>query len=78
MNWFRLVPRIYGKGLHVWLGIVLIFLVAFQAYSGLRMAKGLYELRMIHLYNSYAIIVIALVHVYYGLGLLFFGLKYRR
>jgi len=77
MRFLTSVPKVFGKGLQVWLGMILFVLVAFQIYTGLQLAQGQYALDLYHRYNAlYLIIPIGLLHAYYGIGIWFFGFTY--
>lgn len=77
MDIFTTVPLIYGKGLNVWLGIVLLVQLTFQITIGIAMTRGFNDLRY-HKINAALIGVIAFVHTYYGIGVWFFNFKYGR
>ncbi len=77
MRFLTSVPKVFGKGLQVWLGVALFILVAFQIYSGLQLAQGQHSLNPYHRFSAlYLIIPIGLLHAYYGIGIWFFGFKY--
>ncbi|TLM98421.1 hypothetical protein FDZ73_23490 [bacterium] len=66
------IPLLWDKPVNVWLGIILIFLLGFQVLTG----KGIIKLPFTyHRVNAMAIVLIAAVHAYYGLGMWFFGFK---
>jgi len=81
MQFFTTVPRLFGKGIHIWLGLVLLVLLSLQAYTGLSLSKGIgatLDIRNYHKANAYLLISVVLVHAYYGIGLWFLGFKYRK
>jgi len=71
MNIFTTVPLIFGRPINVWLGIILLFLLAWQIYLGMKMVKGKMEYLKMHKINAALIIFIVLLHAYYGLGIWF-------
>ncbi|ATW28205.1 hypothetical protein [Candidatus Formimonas warabiya] len=68
------VPLILGKPLHLWLGIIMIFLLVFQVLTGKRILKLPF---VYHRLNAIAIIIIAAVHAFFGLGIWFFNFQIR-
>ena len=77
MRFLTSVPLIFGKGLNIWLGLVLFGLLTFQIISGLKLHKGAGYLFRYHKFNAlFLIIPVGLIHAYYGIGIWFFGFKY--
>ncbi|MEN6349404.1 MAG: hypothetical protein ABFD08_08450 [Syntrophomonas sp.] len=66
------IPLIAGKPLNLWLGIVLIFLVAFQVLTGKRWIPVPF---VYHRANGWIIAVVGLVHAFLGLGIWLLGFK---
>lgn len=78
---FTTVPRFYGKGLHIWLGPILLLLLIIQFATGTTMVRNpgsISNLLRFHSAVGLALFVVGLVHAYYGLGLWFFGFKYAK
>lgn len=75
MSHFTTVPVFLGKGLNVWLGIPLFFLLMFQLATGFLVNKGNYKLFKFHKINAVALLIIVLIHAYYGFGIWFLGFK---
>ena len=69
-----IVPLIYGKPLNVWLGFLLLAMLAFQIFTGKRWIK----LPIVyHRRNAMAMTAVALLHAFYGFGLWFLGFHVR-
>ncbi|HBP63133.1 MAG TPA: hypothetical protein DD730_02410 [Desulfosporosinus sp.] len=64
------VPLLWGKPLHLWLGIVLMVLVTLQILSGKRLIKLPFSF---HKRNAMFIALVAVVHAFFGLGIWFFN-----
>ena len=62
------VPILWGKPIHLWLGLILILLLTFQILSGKRIIKIPFSF---HRHNAILIVVVALVHAFFGLGIWF-------
>lgn len=68
-----IVPLVAGKPLHIWLGIILIPLLATQIILGVLMIKGRVNLLRAHKIFAILIALTALIHLFYGLGIWFFN-----
>jgi len=68
------VPLIWGKPIHIWLGLVLIVLLTLQILSGKHLIKLPFSF---HRRNAILIVLIAAVHVFFGLGIWFFNLPIK-
>ena len=66
------IPLIFGYPLHIWLGMFLFVLIAIQIFTGIMTHKGKMQYFKIHRLNVILIILVMLLHMYYGLGLWFF------
>lgn len=77
MSFLTTIPIIFGKPLHIWLGLVLAVLLAIQIYTGHYANKGKRGYLRIHLVNATIFILIAIVHIYLALGLWFFHFTIR-
>jgi len=64
------VPIVAGKPVHVWLGLVLLLLLAFQILTGKRWVKVPFAY---HRKNGWLMAIVALVHAFWGLGIWFGG-----
>lgn len=64
------VPLILGKPITVWLGILLIVLLTLQILSGKHLIKLPWTF---HRRNAMVIILIAVLHAFFGLGVWFFN-----
>lgn len=73
MEFFTTVPLVFGRPVNVWLGILLGVLLIWQIYLGIMMVRGRMNLLKLHKINATLIAIVAIVHVYYGLGIWFFG-----
>lgn len=79
MHFLTSVPLLLGKGVNVWLGLVLIGLLAFQITTGIIMFRGRRNLFRYHRFNGLFLIpLMAFVHLYYGIGVWFFGFQYGK
>lgn len=80
MSIFTTVPRLFGKGIHIWFGLVLLVLITIQLITGLGLARDTAPIgtRGFHELNGYLISAVAVVHAYFGVGLWFFGFKYKK
>ena len=77
MRFLTSVPIVFAKGLQVWLGLMLLGLSAFQIFTGIRLFRGRSSLIRYHKFNGlFLMIPIGFLHVYYGVGIWFFGFKY--
>jgi len=72
MSFLTTVPLIFGYPMHIWLGIILGILLTIQIIAGLMTVKGHAKYFKIHRVVWIFIAIIALIHMYYGLGLWFF------
>jgi hypothetical protein len=74
MEFLTTVPLIFGRPINVWLGIVLGVFLLLQIYLGIMMVRrGRMNLLKLHKINAILLLIIALVHAYYGLGIWFFN-----
>jgi hypothetical protein len=74
MEFLTIVPLVWGKPVNIWLGIVLAVLLLFQIYLGIMMVRrGRMNLLKLHKINAMLLLIVALVHAYYGLGIWFFN-----
>ena len=66
------VPVVFGLPLHLWLGILLLLLILLQVGIG----SGVIRMPFVwHRRNGYVILLIALIHAFFGLGIWFWGFK---
>ncbi len=77
MNFLTTVPLIFDKPIYVWLGIILLFLVALQIILGLMMVHGRPELLRYHKINAALIVLVIVFHALYGLGVWFFNFRIK-
>lgn len=70
-----IVPVFFGKPIHIWLGIILAFLLTWQIYLGINVYRGKFGILKYHKWNALAIAIVALVHMFFGLGIWFFGFR---
>lgn len=78
---FTIVPKFFGKAVHIWLGLVLLLLLTTQFTTGLSMARNpatISALHGFHTFVGYVLFGVGLVHAYYGIGLRFLGFKYAK
>ncbi len=75
MSYFTTVPVFFGKSLNVWLGIPLFLLLIFQLITGFLVNRGNDKLFKFHKINAVALLIIVLIHAYYGFGIWFLGFK---
>lgn len=68
------VPLVAGKPLHLWLGLILLLLLIFQVLTGKRIIKLPFAY---HRGNAMAIIFIAILHAYFGIGIWFFNFQIK-
>ena len=68
------VPLIAGQPLHLWLGIILFILLIFQVMTGKRWLKLPFAY---HRGNSMAIVLIAILHAYFAIGVWFFNFQIK-
>lgn len=74
MEFLTTVPIVFGRPINIWLGMVLGILLIFQIYLGIMMTRrGRMNLLKIHKINAALLLIAALVHAYYGLGIWFFN-----
>ena len=74
MEFLTTVPLIFGRPINVWLGIVLGVFLLFQIYLGIMMVRrGRINLLKLHKINAILLLIVTLVHAYYGLGIWFFN-----
>lgn len=73
MEFLTTVPLVFGRPVNVWLGILLGVLLLWQIYLGIMMVRGRMNLLKLHKINATLLVIIALVHAYYGLGVWFFN-----
>jgi hypothetical protein len=80
MSFLTTVPVILGKGINVWLGLVLLAQIGVQLSSGVVIYKNRGNIRLIayHRLNAIALSVVVFIHAYYGIGIWFLGFQYGR
>ncbi len=71
------VPLIAGKPIHIYLGLLLILLLTIQIITGIQMVKGKIKLLRVHKIFALLIILVAIVHIFYGLGIWFFNFRIK-
>ena len=59
------IPSVLGYPINIWEGIILLFLLTFQLFVGLRVIKIDFKW---HKWNGILIFTIALVHAFLGLS----------
>lgn len=64
-------PIIFDKPLYVWLGILLLPLLISQILTGIAMMKGKSGVLRYHKIIAILIIMVVIVHAFYGLSLWF-------
>jgi len=72
LNFLTTIPLILGYPAHIWLGLILALFLIIQITTGILMIKGKMQYLKIHRIVWILIALIALIHMYYGLGLWFF------
>ncbi len=77
MEFLTTVPLLWGRPANIWLGIVLLLLVAFQVTTGAMMVRGKIKFLRYHKINAALIILTILFHAYWGLGIWFFNFKIK-
>ncbi|MBU1146584.1 hypothetical protein KKD80_03500 [Patescibacteria group bacterium] len=77
MEFFTTVPLFWGKPMNIWLGIVLGVFLIFQIYLGIMMVRGRMNLLKLHKVNAAMLLLVALLHAYYGLGIWFFNFQIK-
>lgn len=70
-----IVPVIFGKPIHIWLGMILSILIFWQIYLGISIYKGKWNILKYHKWNAAAIVAIMLIHMFFGIGIWFFGFR---
>jgi len=73
MEFLTTVPLLFGRPANVWLGMVLAVLLLFQIYLGIMMVRGRMNFLKLHKINAAFLLIVALIHAYYGLGIWFFN-----
>jgi hypothetical protein len=71
------IPIIFDKPIYVWGGIILLFVLAIQVYSGYMITHGKPKYVKVHKINSLILIVLALGHALAGLAVWFFNAPVR-
>lgn len=66
------VPLVAGKPAHLWLGLLLLLMVAFQVGTGKRWIKVPFTY---HRKNGWAMAAAAVLHAFWGLGIWFFDFR---
>jgi len=77
MEFLTIVPLIFGRPANIWLGIILGVLLLFQIYLGMMMVRGRMNLLKLHKINAALLLLVALVHAYWGLGIWFFNFQIK-
>jgi hypothetical protein len=77
MEFLTTVPLIFGRPANIWLGIILGVLLLFQIYLGMMMVRGRMNLLKLHKINATLLLLVALVHAYWGLGIWFFNFQIK-
>lgn len=78
MEFFTTVPLLWGRPVNIWLGIILGVLLLFQIYFGVMMTRrGRLNLLKLHRINAGLLLLVALLHAYYGLGIWFFNFSIK-
>lgn len=77
MEFLTTVPLIFGRPANIWLGMILGGLLFFQIYLGIRMVRGRMNFLKLHKINAALLLLVALVHAYWGLGIWFFGFQIK-
>jgi hypothetical protein len=68
------VPLLWGKPINVWLGILLIVLLTLQILTGKHIVKLPFSF---HRRNAIFIVLVSVVHAFFGLGIWFFNLPIK-
>jgi len=77
MEFLTTVPLIFGRPANIWLGIILGVLLLFQIYLGMMMVRGRMNLLKLHKINATLLLLVALAHAYWGLGIWFFNFQIK-
>jgi hypothetical protein len=72
MSFLTTIPMVFGYPLHIWLGLLLMLLLVWQVYTGHYANLGKRGFLNIHKISAGIFILVAIIHIYYALGLWFF------
>lgn len=78
MRLLTTVPVILGKPVNIWEGLLLLGLITLQVWSGVSVFRGKGSLLRYHKFNAGLIVVVVLIHAYFGIGVWFFAFHYGR
>ncbi|HRY13742.1 MAG TPA: hypothetical protein P5309_09235 [Syntrophomonadaceae bacterium] len=66
------VPIVAGQPAHLWLGLLLLLMLAFQLGTGKRWIRVPF---VYHRRNGWVMAIIAALHAFWGLGIWFFNFR---